>query len=315
MGETRVTVQATIRGYLTAFVDLLGISNRLEALDRGALDGELDPALKHQIALIIFALDQFRKAFSKFYTALVPLTAMDLAASLAPGAATPEVVQFLQSIAPPAPLIHTFTDTVVVSVHLEGAKIASMYSALYRLVMGCAAASWTMLGFGIPVRGGISLGYGLVLDSGEVIGAGLVRAHRLEAKFAHVPRIVVDPRLLTDFQPRNVKPDAPVAERYSKAIWEETLGLLTRDARDGQVFVDFLGPKAFELATNGTGKIGSTDMIGAIDRAISERIPAPVRGESEDQWRVRSKWEWLDAYWKRNRALIMAHKNDGQVNQ
>lgn len=84
-----------------------------------------------------------------------------------------------------------------------------------------------------------------------------------------------------------------------------TLGLLTQDARDGQVFVDFLGPKALGFATDDTGKIGSTDMVGAIDRAISERLPLPVRGESEELWRVRSKWEWLDAYWKVQRARVL----------
>ncbi|WP_437909604.1 hypothetical protein WME95_18010 [Sorangium sp. So ce327] len=88
---------------------------------------------------------------------------------------------------------------------------------------------------GVLVRGAIALGEAAA-NGDLVIGRGIVEAERLRDEVAHVPRVIVDPRLL-----REVEQNA-VLRAPQHSVMEELgyIRKLLRQDRDGLWFVDYL---------------------------------------------------------------------------
>lgn len=87
----------------------------------------------------------------------------------------------------------TFSDNVVISQPVERGSIVQLLGTL-----GCFALSCLSAGF--LVRGGITVG-DIYHDEHFVFGPALNRAYELESAIASVPRIILDPNQLAEFDP------------------------------------------------------------------------------------------------------------------
>lgn len=71
----------------------------------------------------------------------------------------------------------------------------TVYDALMHEVMDLATAQWTLLDFGMLIRGGTTIGDVSMAD-GRAFGPAFVQAYRLESSLAVSPRIVIDPGVI-----------------------------------------------------------------------------------------------------------------------
>jgi hypothetical protein len=86
----------------------------------------------------------------------------------------------------------TFSDSIVLSEQIQACNIYDFLIALGRLQR-------RMITMELPVRGAVTVGR-LYHDQGVVFGPALIKAYRLESSRAKVPRIVVDPAMVTALQ-------------------------------------------------------------------------------------------------------------------
>lgn len=82
-----------------------------------------------------------------------------------------------------------FSDSVIRARALGSETI---YGALLHEIMDLATSQWTLLEFGVPIRGGTTVG-DVSMGEGRAFGPAFVRAYRLESALASSPRIVIDP--------------------------------------------------------------------------------------------------------------------------
>ncbi len=83
----------------------------------------------------------------------------------------------------------TFSDSVI---RARPIGPESLYEALLHEIQDLATAQWTLLEFGLLIRGGTTVGDVSVAE-GRAFGPGFVQAYRLESSLASSPRIILDP--------------------------------------------------------------------------------------------------------------------------
>ncbi|RJO66025.1 MAG: hypothetical protein C4523_14200 [Myxococcales bacterium] len=293
-----------IRGYLTAFVDLLGLSNRLLEFEKIGqfIGGEIPEDFKKEAARTAVSAEWLRDSFITFYQAQT-----DPQGQLPPGPLSAEQLAIWNRQFPDPPTIQWFSDCILVSIPIRSEWPVSFYRSLHSLVLACAMAQIRALVLKLPARGGIAIGYGARLNTGEILGAGLAKAYQLESKEANYPRILIDPELIDTAKPPS-KPQPDWKEREFEivwAFWRNCLKLLRRD-RDGYWFVDFFNEEIFKLMRDQEGK-----MVGILLRLIDEAMTPFTNDEVYPRNATSSgrghfaKWTWLANYWKESRGQIV----------
>lgn len=109
------------------------------------------------------------------------------------------------------------------------------YDALLHEIQDLAASQWSLMEFGILVRGGITIG-DVVTGEGRAFGPAFVRAYDLESSLASSPRIIVDPIVIEHIRQH-------VGNASEKAQKRTIIDELKRHIRlggDGLWFVDYL---------------------------------------------------------------------------
>lgn len=86
----------------------------------------------------------------------------------------------------------SFSDSVI---RVRPIEPETVYDALMHEIQDLAAAQWTLLEFGMLIRGGSTVGM-VSAGEGRVFGPGFVQAYRLESSLAVSPRIVIDPGVI-----------------------------------------------------------------------------------------------------------------------
>lgn len=86
----------------------------------------------------------------------------------------------------------SFSDSVI---RVRPVEPETVYDALVHEIQDLAAAQWSLLEFGMLIRGGTTVGP-VFAGEGRVFGPGFVQAYRLESSLAVSPRIVIDPGII-----------------------------------------------------------------------------------------------------------------------
>jgi hypothetical protein len=149
-------------------------------------------------------------------------------------------------------------------------------SAVFRLLYGTALTVVSIAERGFLLRGAVTIGE-LLHNTQLVIGPALVEAHRLESKVAKMPRVLIDPAVVTIAR-QYAKEHSPEEEaQYVKAF-------MSLDD-DGQYYFDYVSWESVVNVTGGEDKLYPHYL---------ERIGAIVeRGLKHPDERVRKKYSWL----------------------
>ncbi|MCB9920520.1 MAG: hypothetical protein H6832_19110 [Planctomycetes bacterium] len=179
--------------YCTAFIDLLGLSNKLDELGRiipgGMEKKEATPFVRASIGAILNMrqrLEQWLADFddperqARMLDSLPPAMQEDYRAAQA-GKAT----------------VQWFTDCAYINSSVDLSSPLAAIRGLLSQFAGIASAQLLLLLEGQRLRGGIETGFAMDLGSGEIIGSGSTSAYRLESTVALYPRVVVGSRLWT----------------------------------------------------------------------------------------------------------------------
>lgn len=109
------------------------------------------------------------------------------------------------------------------------------YDALLHEIQDLAASQWSLMEFGILVRGGITIG-DVATSEGRAFGPAFVRAYDLESSLASSPRIIVDPIVIEHIREH-------VGNASEKTKKRDIIADLKQHIRlggDGLWFVDYL---------------------------------------------------------------------------
>ncbi len=116
-------------------------------------------------------------------------------------------------------------------------SIYTMFEQLSLIMLSALAAS-------APIRGAIEMGICSELEKGEMYGQAISRAHYIESKCAHYPRIVIGPHLagflkFTEAQCQQVS--LPHAEKSLLVHWALLIKeACEQDVYDGQYILSYL---------------------------------------------------------------------------
>lgn len=282
MGEGRANLELT--GYVTAFIDLLGFSRRLEALDilfePDASESEILLKLKSSIGHVLDMREWFARV----------LPEMAKTELRWPGPITSAQALACQKMRSPELKVQYVSDAVILSVRFRHDNPRAVYVGIQRMFQSIAGMSLRMLAKGQLCRGGIEIGTGLALSDTEVIGSALAHAHRIEQKQAKYPRTVVGERLLLLLQDGG-KTVGNGGDRMSSQLAASCLSSLTQDEQDGRHFVDFLAPWCTSLMPDEI-------QIRLVDKILEQLAAARNNPETMRNRRIRSKYRWLERYAK-----------------
>lgn len=177
-----------MRQTVTAFVDLLGLSNALsewDHIERNQLDKDRSTPIVQQSNGAVL---KFRQLIQEALEAApeYPL----------PVGSPQDMARAWKAMHAGDSRVYWFSDCALINVIVDHTNpLGTCYDVL-ALLHGLAYATLRLAAYGQLMRGGIEMGTGLVSDSQEVLGSGLVAAHTLETSVAKHPRICLGPRFL-----------------------------------------------------------------------------------------------------------------------
>ncbi len=278
----------TVRAHLVAFVDLLGVSHSLEAIDNAARN---DADYDLSTARVFPVIETFRSSFKDFYEQHGRIRR-----SPAKGLAGEKQELWRRQVAP-KPTIRWFSDCVVVQLPVDVTQPNTFINAFNGLAYAIGAATVTMIGMGTAVRGAVALGFGAEIAGGEIVSAGLVKAYRMEQTEADVPRILVHPDVYGAIQTLTKSDENWLPEE--KAIGEALVDYarsLMREEPDGQVAIDYFGPRVLDGLH--VDPVAERTTLETIEKSIHAqvRLHSGARGSDKGR-RTFTKWAWLKSYW------------------
>jgi len=270
----------TARPFLTAFIDLLGISENLKLFHYYEAEEPTDE-IKKKIEGTLNSISEFRNTVTHYYDKIIDEIKTTHGFNL--------------NIH-----IQILNDALVISIPVEPELSNLDYQNIYGLLFGCAVAQFNALINNMPARGGIAFGYGTKLKSGEILGVNFIRSYELESKQALYPRILIEPYLFSRcFQISNH------IEKVTYTIVSDINQMLRQD-QDGYWYLDFLGPKIFSVVGNDDGKISIIDKILA--PYFNNPLIIPI---DERKRRETAKWAWLGSYWKKIKPEVLQTLQNG----
>lgn len=306
---SNTTINSNI--YITAFIDLLGLSQELLMLE-SVNDTQSKIEYIKESYNTKKIIDEFRDIFQYYFWDY-----MNLKTSQRPDLDNErEKFNEWAETLPDNPIIHFFTDSVIISIPINENKPGAIICGLHALLLGCCLAQQKMVSIGLPLRGAISMGNSIKLNDDEIIGAGLVRAVKLESSEALYPRIIMDFQLIQVLilmlksEHNNTTELSIIAQ-----LWNECHDLLSRDV-DGYWHVDFFNPRSFDYMRLKNNKEQLKELIQNIDDRLKPYISDNMTSDvSIDETKKVIKWFWLGSYWKKNRnkvlRLLKASKGNG----
>lgn len=286
MTETGSSREFVVRGYATAFLDLLGLANQLGQLEAFA-EPDMDrakgiPLLRQSVGNIL----RFRKLLGDYYNQLgqSPLAQQHRAELDA------EQARLFDRAMTHKTVMRWFSDCCIISVPVEQNAFDQHLNGLARMLFGLAFSTIGMLAQGQPIRGGIDIGYAVEVEPGEILGSSLTKAYDLE-KSARVPRIAVGSDLIGILQELRSTTSEDPESRVIRGLAGICAGLLCQDS-DGVWIVDFLGEsmraRIAELPYDGFA------LVQASFRFVCEKC-ASLREQADPS--LQAKYEWLHEYY------------------
>jgi hypothetical protein len=133
-----------------------------------------------------------------------------------------------------------FSDTLVFYTPIENEDADVNVGRIFEMIIGACALMITMLAGKDPVRGSLCVGQGIELGEGDFYGPALSLAHRLEAKEAGHPRILVQESVTKLLTRQKRFSQHAVVEPMMRRNAVKALALLDRD-KDGHRIVDYAG--------------------------------------------------------------------------
>ncbi len=241
---------------IVAFVDMLGISDRLLAKDSESFARTIHAvasALTGRRPTVFFVLPHIR-------------TGQEIE------------IQFDRPFGS-GDRMTTVSDAIVMSFPAEERDNQFAVGSRSLPILRCLdAVFWLqrgLLSLGIRTRGGICRGH-ILHSRNFVIGEAMVRAYRLESRVAVFPRAVLDEEII----------EALVCEPIPEgiAVFRNRIAHMIRVDRDGQHFVDYLGYDPI------AGDFRMKNRILDIYRETASDLDATTDG------RIAAKLEWLREY-------------------
>jgi len=184
--------EVEVRGYVTAFVDLLGLSNKLLQLD-ALCDPQNHANAKQIIGRSLAPVRTMRRAFEDFYRSFEshrdPVMEEQVHNLPLPLQQLWNETHTYESV------VHWFSDCVSVSVPISENSDLTTMRGIFSMFSSLSVVYLQMLAMHQAIRGGVEVGYGVEITQGEVIGSSLAKAYRVE-QVARYPRICIGGELL-----------------------------------------------------------------------------------------------------------------------
>ena len=178
------------------------------------------------------------------------------------------------------PQIKIFSDNIVIAVRYDSNH--SKKDAAISVAVMSAALQANFLAHGWLTRGGISSGK-FFIDDVMVWGPALVDAYKLENSVAYFPRVIIDPKLATEFY------WTLAATRTNE--FASMFSAFHRDS-DGMIRVEYIVAE-FD---NTVRAIFDEYENGFIEKQLSE-----YKGNTK----ILQKWLWMDNYIKERRKVLL----------
>lgn len=261
--------------YVSAYVDLLGLSNRLIALDKIS-SPRSTPAEQTTLAqAAIRPIEVFRKTFRDYYAAFDrPDTKLSALPSALQAKLKGEV--FINTTT-----LQSLGDAIAISIPLDSDFPVAALRGLLALCAALAVSQTTLLGMQQLIRGGIAIGVSVEAYPGEILGGSLARAVHLEKARPGHPRILVDGLVLQFLDAQSKK--GGLAQKLANEVQRHVCV-----DEDGQHMIDFLCPMVQESLRESSSEENYSALIKAM-RAFTRR---GLDGDVE----YRAKYEWLESY-------------------
>lgn len=168
------------------------------------------------------------------------------------------------------------SDSIIVTVPFDNPTCTTgMLQILHNIQYEMLGTSFKTLVRGYITRGPV------YHKNGLLFGAGYSDAYKGEGMIGGAPRIVLDPKIVTDA--KRVIESAP-----STVGLVTTLDYLTEDKSDGFHFIDYLKP------TGGQGTLPHSQLIE--ERMLIKDFINESLLNFENQCKVRAKYKWLENY-------------------
>lgn len=145
-----------------------------------------------------------------------------------------------------SPKIIQFSDSLIRAQRIDSKRnIDKPSSILFSELISLIFSQIELIGQGVLVRGGMSLGQ-LAISEGNVFGPAMVTAYNLESKFAVYPRIVIDPKIISEAKTNRLLWKHGHSAEHEFASYKD---LLTCDS-DGIWFIDYLKACSHDLLSS-----------------------------------------------------------------
>lgn len=266
-----------ITGYVTCFVDLLGVSQRLIELDLTFASSNDRATLIKAASKAFMPIELFRKHFRSFYNRFRRVRRPADYSSLPSGAKM--AISKMESV---APRIQVASDCVVISMPYDRSNVLAFWRGILGMTAAVCGAQLMMLHEGILCRGGIALGFSCELYDGEVVGASVARAVALD-KHEGPPVVTIDATLLTAIRQAASQQDGPPEEQLAREIAKVVLQRLANSG--GHVFLDYTND---ELVSTLRDAIGAAEWDGFREQ-VQQSIESGAKSADKG---VATKHEW-----------------------
>ncbi len=189
--------------------------------------------------------------------------------------------------------ILSFSDSVV---RVRPAKKEESAQALLDEIKELAKAQWDLMSLGILIRGGTTIGEAAT-SPGRAFGPGFIRAYGLESKLAGVPRIVIDPAIITTIRAHFGSAQTITERRRLISSFKEHLKL----GGDGIWFVDYI----HSVRRTGMSKTQHRSSLATFRDVI-------IKGANSHKPNslVLAKYLWLIRYFNSSAKRLHADKPD-----
>ncbi len=221
--------------YVASFIDILGQKKKLAIWASLPVGKTPTPDLVNVIKETAGTVLDYRNRFVEFFKAAGKQSNPDWSTSLSRDQQMAyqrvnygklSIQQFADSFVFYFPISNPFGDLTTI--------------LLYKNLNACAMAMLVSLGFGVPVRGAVTLGAGVELEECTFYGPALVEASYLEAKVAKYPRVIVSKKVQSFLAEGQIYSSDSDVHKVMAGIAVNCRALLAEDD-DGQCIVDYVG--------------------------------------------------------------------------
>jgi hypothetical protein len=235
--------------HVVAVIDVLGQSNKLEAMEQVLLNHEgNDPPPKfidlvsRTFGVVEWVKESVESTFCNFVRAQ---SSKEQLAELAP-----DYREAYENVRYCELRTTRFSDSIVCYAPLLSDRNHVTASGVIPLLAATGISLLLCLAGGAPIRCGIDAGILAEFPDRAPYGAALSRAHHIESRVADYPRIVVGKRLLGFLEALSAPSGSSHAEGMNQRLSELGKSMIATDT-DGCQIVDYLGKSFAEMTRAG----------------------------------------------------------------